>query len=103
MKPGDKIKMDGEAQRYTVMACDSNFAIMTKPFNARRTYLYTITDLARKERGPCNLIFGLPCHVNTETGAAEAMAMLVSGEMAVSHRRSKPLSAAELAQLANPS
>lgn len=58
---GSKIRMDGERQAYTVQAANDRFAIMTKPFNAKRTYLYTITDLDRKVRGPCNLIFGPPC------------------------------------------
>lgn len=97
---GSKIRMDGERQRYTVQAANDRFAIMTKPFNARRTYLYTITDLKRGVRGPCNLIFGLPCHVNTPTGAAEALAMIEGGEMEVTYRHDKDLTAEELKQLA---
>lgn len=65
-----KVKFDAERQRYTVMAANERFAILTKPFNAQKTYLYTITDLKRGVRGPCNLIFGLPCDVDTLAGAA---------------------------------
>jgi len=86
-----KIKFEGEKQRYTVRAFNERFAIMTKPFNAKRTYLYTITDLQRSVRGPCNMIFGLPCDVNTPEGAAEALALLISGEMEVSWRRHRHL------------
>lgn len=93
--------MTGERQRYTVQAADTRFAIMTKPFNAKKTYLYTITDLERGVRRPCNLIFGLPCHVNSPAGAREALAMLECGEMAVTHRRDKALTAEEIRQLHN--
>lgn len=96
---GTKIKMNDEVQRYTVQAANERFAIMTKPFNARRTYLYTITDLKRGVRGPCNLIFGLPCHVNTRRGALRALVMIVRGDMEVTHRRDKALTPEEIAQL----
>lgn len=48
---GDKIKFKSEKQRYTVQACDDRFVIATKPFNARKTFLYTIIDLKEKIRG----------------------------------------------------
>lgn len=99
MQAGDKVKMNGEAKRYTVMAADERFAIMVKPFSARKTYLYTITDLERKVRGRCDLIFGPPAALDTPEGAAEAMTMLQSGEMGVSHRRCVPLTAEEIQQL----
>jgi hypothetical protein len=93
------IRMDGEKQRYRVMARDRRYVIMTKPFNAKRTYVYTIADLERMERGPCNLIFGPPCELNTQEGAAEVLGMLQRGEMGVSRRRCVPISASELAQI----
>lgn len=77
--------MESEKQRYTVQAFNSRFAIMTKPFNAKKTYLYTISDLERGVRGPCNLIFGLPCHVNTAEGAKEALTLLENKEMEVTY------------------
>ncbi len=91
-----RVKLDGERQRYTIMAHNDRFAIMTKPFNAQRTYLYTIADLERGVRGPCNLIFGLPCDVNTLEGAAEALAKIEAGEMEVSRRRCVDMSAEEV-------
>ncbi len=99
MPVGDKIKFDSEVQRYTVQAFDDRFAIMTKPFNARRTYLYTITDLERGKRGACNLIFGPPCDVNTPDGANELLAEMQSGEIEVSYRNCVPLSKAEVSQI----
>lgn len=95
----DKIRMDGDRQRYTVMARDARFVVMTKPFNARRTYIYSIADRERGVRGPCNLIFGPPAKLDTLDGASEALTMLKSGEMEVSYCRYKPITPAESAQL----
>lgn len=96
----DKIKMTGERQRYTVQARNERFAVLTKPFNARGTYLYCITDLERGIRGPCNFIFGLPFaeELTTPEGAEKALAMLASDEMGVS-RRHINLTDDEIAQL----
>jgi hypothetical protein len=66
---GDKVKFCSEKQRYTLQARNERFFILTKPFNAKKTYLYTIVDNERVIRGPCNLIFGLPEHCNTPEGA----------------------------------
>lgn len=96
---GGKVKFEGERQRYTIMARNDRFVILTKPFNAQRTYLYTIADLQRGVRGPCNLIFGLPCDVNTPEGAAEAMGWIERGEMEVSYRRCVDLVPSEAAAL----
>ncbi len=49
-KIGDKIKFKTEKQRYTVRARDERFIIATKPFNLRKTYLYTLVDLKKKKR-----------------------------------------------------
>lgn len=47
-KRGQKIWFEGEKRPYTVRACDERFAICTKPFNLRKTVLYTIID--KKQR-----------------------------------------------------
>lgn len=96
-----KIKMRGEVQRYTVHAFNKRFAIMSKPFNARKTYLFSITDLKEGRRGPTNKIFGLDYDVNSKEGAEKLLADLVSGEVEVSHirRRGKALEPCEIAQL----
>lgn len=99
---GQKVQLGGERHRYTVMARNERFVIMTKPFNVQRTYLYTIADLKRQVRGPCNLIFGLPCDVNTVEGASEALAKIKAGEMEVSYRRCVDLTVEELARLTPP-
>ncbi|HMT45549.1 MAG TPA: hypothetical protein PKE59_00380 [Novosphingobium sp.] len=100
MKTGDKFKADGEVRRYTVQAADDRFVIMTKPFAAQRTYLYTIADLKRGVRGACNLIFGLPCDVDSPASASVALGMMAAGDFEVSHRNVVNLSPAEMNQLA---
>jgi hypothetical protein len=104
MKIGDKIKFDSEKQRYTLQAFDQRYLILTKPFNAQKTYLYTIVDLERKVRGPCNLIFGLPEDCNTPETAAVCLKWLQGFkdedtgwcEMEVSYRKCVPLTDDEL-------
>jgi hypothetical protein len=59
MRVGTRIKFKSEKQAYTVQACDSRYAICNKPFNARKTTLYTIVDFKENVRGPENLIFGM--------------------------------------------
>jgi hypothetical protein len=93
------VRMDGERQRYRITAHDDRFVIMTKPFNAKRTYIYTIADLKRGQRGPCNLIFGPPCKLDTEEGAKEALGMLQTDFIGISSRRRVPISEAERAQI----
>ena len=99
MKIGDKIKCVGEKQRYTIQAFNNRFVIMTKPFNARKTYLYSIVDLERGVRGRDNLIFGSYNPYNTKTGARENLKDLQSGKMEVSHRHYKRLEPEEVLQL----
>lgn len=99
MKVGDKFKVDADRQRFTVRATGARFAVMTKPFNAQRTYLYTITDLERGVRGPCDLIFGPPSDLSTQGGAEDALKMLDAGEMGVSRRRCVALTEGETSRL----
>ena len=74
VKVGDKIYFKSEKLPYTVRARNERFIICTKPFNARKTVLYTIIDLKREVRGRCNLIF---CPgFETDEDIADAMKML---------------------------
>lgn len=101
LRIGGKLKMDGEKQRYTVQGMRGRYIIATKPFNARKTYLYTLIDMDEKIRGPINAIFGIWDAVNTPEGAARLLAQMEEeGGWGVSHRRYKPLTEAEIAQLA---
>lgn len=94
-----KVKLDGERIRYTVMARDERFVIMVKPFNAKRTYLYTIVDLERSVRGRCNKIFGLDHDVSDPAGAATVLADLQNGSTEVIYRHCVPLTQADIAAI----
>lgn len=96
---GEKIKFESDRQRYTIVAHNDRYFILTKPFNAQKTYLYTIVDLKHQIRGPCNLIFGLPCDVDTPSGASEALEWIEAGKMDVSFRRHVDLTSDEIEAL----
>jgi hypothetical protein len=86
---GQKIKFRAEKQRYTVQAANPRYAVCTKPFNCRRTVLYTVIDLENKIRGTENLIFG--AGVETREACLEMLVRLVGGETEVSRRNWVPL------------
>lgn len=93
-KPGDKVKFTEEAQAYTIQARSDRFLVCTKPFNLKRTVLYTIVDLQRNIRGTENLIFG----AGAETVAAcTDMVARLEGTLGdwqteISYRNNVPLS-----------
>lgn len=84
MKVDDKIKFRCEKQRYTVQACNDRFAVCTKPFNCRKTVLYSVIDFERQIRGTENLVFGMGAE--TREQCEEMLARLTAGESEVSHR-----------------
>ena len=100
MKVGEKIKFEGERNKYTVQACDDRYIIATKPFNAQKTVLYTIVDLERKVRGRDNLIFGHG--YGSREGCEENLKRLQNNEMEVSYRYYKELEPEELQTLTTP-
>lgn len=57
-KVGDKIRFAEEEKSYTVQAAGPRYLVCTKPFNLRRTTLYTVVDLMEQVRGTENLVFG---------------------------------------------
>lgn len=81
---GDKVWFPCERRPYKVRACNERFVICTKPFNPKRTVLYTIIDLELNIRGTENLIFCMG--FESDEDCAEALQRLVSGESEVSHR-----------------
>lgn len=84
-KVGDKIKFKEEKQRYTVQACNERYLICTKPFNARKTYFYTMVDLKEKIRGRDGYTFGLG-EYDTKEGAERYLSELLSGKAEISFR-----------------
>lgn len=76
-QPGQRIKFAEEKQSYKIIASNERYLICTKPFNARKTYLYTIVDLAEGRRGPDNMILGPFYDYNDPRHARQAIRDLV--------------------------
>jgi len=89
VKPGTKIKFTAETQRYTVRACNERYWVCNKPFNLKKTVLYTVVDLVRGVRGTENLIFGFGAE--TKKQCEQMLDRLVRGESEVSYRNVIPL------------
>lgn len=83
---GDKVKFAEERLRYTVRAvsADGRWVILTKPFNPRRTVLYTIIDWDSGVRGPDDMVFGWGYEDDDQV--MSNMAALEAGGMKVSVR-----------------
>lgn len=81
---GDKIWFYGERLPYKVRTCNDRYIICTKPFNPKRTVLYTIIDLHEQIRGTENLIFCMG--FETDEQCEKALYRLITGESEVSHR-----------------
>lgn len=83
-KVGDKIKFIEEKKPYSIISCDSRYLICTKPYNPKRTVLYTIVDLQENVRGTENMIF---CQgFETKEECDEALERLQTGESEISRR-----------------
>jgi len=85
---GSKIKFATEGQRYTVRARTDRYLVCTKPFNAQRTYLYTIVDLMDGIRGPDNFLFGFGTGYDDEDNLHMVVDALNHGELYPSYRKS---------------
>ena len=84
-KVGDKIKFAESKQRFTIRACNSRYMVCTKPFNAKKTFLYTIVDLEEGIRGRDGYI----CTAYDYTKESEAkkyLKELASGKIEISSR-----------------
>lgn len=55
---GTRILFAEEKTPYRVRARSDRYLVCTRPFNPKRTVLYTIIDLVERVRGPENLVFG---------------------------------------------
>lgn len=81
---GDKIKFKSEVQQYTVRIANMQYVICSKPFNARKGYLYSIIDFRENIRGGHNMIFN--CYEYTDRGFREMFADLARKKIEISHR-----------------
>ena len=86
MRPrvGDKIWFKGERQGYTVQACNGRYSVCTKPFNPKKTVLYTVIDHQEEVRGTENLIFGFGAE--TRQQCEEMLERIRKQETEISHR-----------------
>jgi hypothetical protein len=57
LEVGDKVYFARYKRPFTVKACNSEFAICTKPLNILRTCLYTIIDWKQGLRNRNNMVF----------------------------------------------
>ena len=83
-KVGDKIRLFGQRNRFTVRARNERFVILSKNFFGSDRSYYTIIDFEKKWMGPDNLVFGMFDYL---TDAEEALQELISGKIEVSRRR----------------
>lgn len=86
---GSKIWFEEEKQGYTVRASNVAFVVLTKPFNAKKTVLYTAIDWESGLRGPENLIFG--SDAKTDVDCADMLQRLTMGDTELSGRHSIPV------------
>ena len=100
-KVGDKVRFVEEKQAYTVQARGERFLICTKPFNPRRTVLYTVIDLEQQVRGTENLIFGMGAE--TREQCEHMLERLERGDTEVSYRNRVPLRLAANAKVSGAS
>jgi hypothetical protein len=89
-KLGYKIKFKEEKQRYSITAFDGRYLVCVKPFNLRKTYLYTIVDLKEKIRGTDGLLCSLYDYRNRKH-AKEYLKGLKHGLYKISSRNRIPL------------
>lgn len=87
--PGPKIWFSGEKRPYTVRRSNDRYLICTKPFNLKRTVLYTIVDLKENVRGLDNYIFS-PGY-EAEEDIEKMWQLFLSGEVCASYFSRVPL------------
>lgn len=83
MTVGDKVKFANTRHPWTVRAVTraGRFAILTKPFNLRRTVLYTVVDFDRGVRGVDDH-YGLGYETDDQITAALAMFQATEDDLA---------------------
>ena len=91
----DKVYWRWEKRAYTVMARNHRFIIISKPFNPKKTFQYSIIDLERKIMWPDNFIFGTYDYLNKDE-CEQAIQKLQEDVgkidwMDISERRSVPI------------
>jgi hypothetical protein len=81
---GSKLWFQSEKRPYTVRASNRFYSICTKPFNAKKTVLYTIVDWEHNIRGAENLVFGFGAE--TKEQCEEMLERLTNAESDITQR-----------------
>ncbi len=81
---GTRIKFFSEKKAYTVQASNRFFSVCTKPFNAKKTVIYSVIDWYNQIRGTENLIFGFGAE--TKEQCEEMLDRLTNAESDISSR-----------------
>lgn len=86
---GQLIKFATDKRPFKIRACNERFLVCTKPFNLKKTVIYTIVDLEKNIRGTENLTFCMGFETDQE--CKEALERLTSGVSEITRRNFVPL------------
>jgi hypothetical protein len=95
IKVGTKIFFEKEIRPYMVKAHNDRYAICTKPYNPKRTVLYTIIDFKNKQRAPNWWIFNIYDY-KVQADIEQCLKDLETGECELSKRRAVSLDIIEI-------
>lgn len=87
IKVNDKVYFSSEKAPYTVKAFDGRYAICTKPYNFKKTVMYTIVDFKEDKRSTNNLVFNIYDY-KVQKDIDQCLKDLRSGEIQLSRRNS---------------
>lgn len=90
IKVNDKVYFSSEKAPYTVKAFDGRYAICTKPYNFKKTVMYTIVDFKKDKRSTNNLVFNIYDY-KVQKDIDQCLKDLRSGEIELSRRNSVDL------------
>ena len=97
VNPGIKIKFKEEKQAYEVQACGLRYMVCTKPFNLKKTVLYTIVDKLQRIRGTENVVFGMGAETKSDCSRMlERLESHGSDGTEISHRNRIDLNVEEI-------
>jgi len=87
IKVNDKVYFKSEKASYTVKAFDGRYAICTKPYNFKRTVMYTIVDFKEDIRSTNDLVFNIYDY-KVQDDINKCLRDIKSGELKLSKRNS---------------